>query len=70
MQVKNHMISPHICQNDYFKKKQEMTNADEDLEIKESSYTLGEMFLEIRKIKLLYDTAIPLLGVYSKELKI
>ena len=47
-----------------------MINADEDLKIKESLYTLGEMFLEIQKIKLLYDTAIPLLGVYSKELKI
>ena len=34
-------------QNGYFKKRQEMTNADEDLEIKESLYTLGEMFLKI-----------------------
>ena len=74
-------ISPHTCQNILlFPKIREITNVGKDVEKRELSCTVG-MYIgratmensmavpQKLKIELPYDPAIPLLGIYPKEIK-
>ena len=69
-------VSPHTCQNGCPHKAKEATSVGEDVKEREPSCTVGgngnwcsQYGLTKLKIELPYDPAIPLLGIYPKELK-
>ena len=66
-----HMAETPTCQYGYYMKKQKTTIAVKDVEKLEPLpvWKIIWEFLKKLKLELLYDPAIPLLGINAKELK-
>ena len=79
----NHKISSHTCQNGYYEKKTKdnkrwqgyretgtLEHCWWEYKMVQSLWKILWKFLKKLKIEPLYDLAIPLLGIYPKELKL
>ena len=75
-------LSPHTCYDSHYPKKQKTTSVDEDVDklkhihcwweckMVQPLWKTAGKFLQKLKIELLYDPAIPLLGIYPQELRV